>query len=227
MENKTNERFFAELAQAYAENEGAALQQELAELVRASGPLPTPGLERKIKRALSAYKFRAYALRALPVAASLLVAVLLYSSLGGLPGPASETQPPPFASPVAEEPAAPSDNAPTYEAPGPLAQNALRHSVKLVSASLPAGYTLTGVDYDNEAAIMEITNGQNNRIVLVTEAYHDFDKEGFSVITVNGVSAYGLVKKDYCLLKYAKDDMLYTLTSMYDYGDLLEIIENI
>jgi hypothetical protein len=225
MENRNSERFFAELAKAYAENEGAALNAELARLKAENRLLPTTGLESKIKSKQAANKFRSYALRSLPLAASLMIALLVYSSYhNGLQSPTPKNQPPPTV--ATAPPAAMPAPTPSPEPPPMEIESALQLSVKLVSASLPAGYTLSGVDYDNEAAIMEITNETSNRIVLRAEPCYDFDKDGFTVIKVNGTPAYGLVKSDYCLLKYAKDDMLYTLTSMYDYGDLIEIIEN-
>jgi hypothetical protein len=81
------------------------------------------------------------------------------------------------------------------------------------------------VDYDNAAAIMRITNDRMDSIVVIAEQYHDFDKEGFSVITINGLPAYIRRKNDYCVVKYRYDNMLYTLTSMYEYEGLIEISE--
>ena len=223
MENKMDERFFKELAKAYAENEGAALADELAEIEKENRLPQALGLAKKIKSKKFNHKFRSYSLKLLPMAASFIIVFLLVNNYrDGLKSSPGTNMPAPTSPIVAESP----ENQPVYSSPGPV-EDALQSSVELVSASLPAGYALAGVDYDNAAAIMEITNEKSNRIVLVAEAYYDFDKEGFSAITVNDSPAYTLVKNDYCLLKYTKDDMLYTLTSMYDYGDLLEIIENI
>lgn len=229
MKNIGSERFFAELAKAYSENEGAALQAGFAQISAENRLLPTAGLDKKIKSSLRNRKLRDYSLRSLPLAASLIIAVLIYSNVRLVP------QSPPASAPLVAPPTVAVTPAPEPEPPMPLPEptaeadiaGALRQSVALVSASLPAGYGVTGVDYDNAAAVMEITNAQNNRIVLVTEAYHDFDTEGLSMVKVNGSPAYGLVKSDYCVLKYQKDDMLYTLTSMFNFGDLIEIIENI
>ncbi|MCL2496310.1 MAG: DUF4367 domain-containing protein [Clostridiales bacterium] len=217
MENRKSERFFAELATAYAEKEAASLQDELAELEAENRLLSTAGLERKIKSGVFTLKFKKYSIRSLPLVASLVFALLLFNGYE-TNRPSSDVSAPSIQV-VAEQP--------VYMAPNKVIRDNLLNSVELVSARLPAGYTLTGVDYDNAAAIMEITNEKSNLIVLKAEAYRDFDKEGFSVIKANGAVAYGMVNNDYCILKYSKDDMLYTLTSMYDYEDLLELFEHI
>ena len=129
---------------------------------------------------------------------------------------------------------APSSSAPSRPSPAdslPGAPSAalleLQDSVRLVSATLPEGYTVQNVDYDNLAAIMEISNARQNRIVLAIEEYSGFESEGFSVIAINGATVYGLVKNDYSVLKYSVDNLLFTLSSRFDYEDLIEISENI
>lgn len=229
MENRVEERFFKELAQAYAEREGMALVNELTELKRENTLPHSAGLKRKIKNKLSYQRFRNFSKVMLPLAASFLVALFFYTNYGNnkpltssesLPAPAAPATSAPI---MAEESVAESD---IFYSDSQTMQ-ALYNSVELVSASLPAGYYVSGVDYDNAAAIMEIISLHNNRIVLVTEAYHEFNNEGFSEILINGDLAYTLVKSDYCLLKYAKNDMLYSLSGLYEYGDLIEIVENI
>jgi len=222
MKDNKNDLFFSELAKAYAANEGAALINELAE-IETTNMLPhTLSLGKKIKSKKFVLKFKNYSLRALPLVACLIIAVMFFRSSGTSPqSPVAEDYPPAYMA------NAPADYTPTFIEPSAETMNNLLHSIELVSASLPSNYTVTGVDYDNAAAVMEITNEKSNRIVLVTEAYHEFDTNGFNLIVVNGSPAYGLVKKDYCVLKYAKYDMLYTLSGLYDYGDLIEVIENI
>jgi len=223
MELRKNEQFFTELAKAYVEQEAAALQIEAAEIEAANMLLPTAGLDRKIKSALLKQKIRKYSVRSLPLVASLVFALLIYNGMQSAPPAHVAEAPAPSAPVVVDYPA----STPVYMAPSPATQTALLSSVELVKANLPEGYTLTGVDYDNAAAIMEITNENSNLIVVTAEAYRDFDKDGFTVIKANGAVAYGMVKNDYCVLKYGKDDMLYTMTCMYDYGDLIELFENI
>ena len=197
MDNKNSERFFTELAKAYAENEAATLQSEFEENAE-NRFLSTAGLDRKIKNKLLRRKINKFAKRALPLAAVFVVAVLLYNNAGDLPQESS-----------------------------PVTKNYLQSSVELVSASLPAGYQVLSVDYDNAAAIIEIENKAANHIVLAIEERDDFRKEGFSIIWVNGEKVYGMVKKDYSILQYSKDDMLYTFTCMYDYTDMVDIIQSI
>ena len=83
------------------------------------------------------------------------------------------------------------------------------------------------MDYDNLAAIMEISNERQNHIVLAIEEYAVFDTGGYSRITVNGSLVYGMVRNDYSVLKYSIDNTLYTLSSRFDYEDLIEISKNI
>jgi hypothetical protein len=224
MENNNSERFFSELAKAYAASEGAALINELADIATANRLPHNLKLERKIKGKKFNYSFRKYSLRALPLAACLIIAVLFLNRNDAfLTKPVAESTPQGPPAYLAESPL----NKPLFTEISPEEKIQLFNSVELVSANLPPGYAVTNVDFDNAAAIIEIISEESNRIVLTVATYQDFDKAKFSKITVNGSFAYGLVKKDYCVLKYGKDEMLYTLTSLYDYGNLIEIIENI
>ena len=128
---------------------------------------------------------------------------------------------PASSAPVGTAPATSAPAAPMP--PAPDTTDELRHSVQLVRTSLPAGYSLDGIDYDNAAAVMGITNERGNHIVLTVEKYYVFETEGFSVITLNGSTAWALVKNDYCVLRYAGEGIVYTCTSMYGYEDLIEI----
>jgi len=240
--DRKNESFFAELAKAYAENGGAALKNELSEMA-AENKLPhTSGLDRKIKGKLFQHRTRRYWLRSMPLVASLIIALMIYNGYrDGLQLPSSEN------TPVAYAPTAPSESA-TSSAPAPPAEESpgmsetpatspsepdinieerLRHTVSFVSANLPLGYELTAIDYDNAAAIMQIINERNNHIVLLTEEYRDFNKDGFTEIEIDGTLAYGLVTNGHSMLKYSKDDMLYIFTSLFGYEDLIEISKNI
>jgi len=149
--------------------------------------------------------------------------------------PSAQSSSTPSQAPSSSAPSqAPSSSAPSRPSPAdslPGAPSAalleLQDSVRLVSATLPEGYTVQNVDYDNLAAIMEISNARQNRIVLAIEEYSGFESEGFSVIAINGATVYGLVKNDYSVLKYSVDNLLFTLSSRFDYEDLIEISENI
>ncbi|MCL1975516.1 MAG: DUF4367 domain-containing protein [Firmicutes bacterium] len=224
MVNRADERFYKELAEAYAKRSGENLLNELAELKRENIQLRSPGLDRKIKNKVIGYRFFNYSKIALPLVASFLIAVLIYANFKEtVPQSSSESMFIPTTPMIAVNPNKKSGFSSNTE----QLRDTLENKIELISASLPTGYSVSGVDYDHGAAIMEIENEQNNRIILVTELYHEYVKEGFSALTVNDTTAYILVKNDYCLLKYAKDDMLYTLSGLYEYGDLIEIIENI
>ena len=207
MEKNSSEKFYQELAKAYADHENAALLQELAELDR-----ETRRRKHKNRRTML-----------LSMAAILVFAAIAIGSFrSGLPWPSagmssSSTSPPPQSSPL---PPAASPLPPVAE---DSPADTLRESVRFVNTNLPAGYKVTSVDYDHSAAIMEITNEKSNAIRLVAEEYDSFETGGFSRITINGNPAYGLVKNDYCILKFGRNGILYTISSMYTYEDLVEI----
>ena len=139
------------------------------------------------------------------------------------PSPSTPSAP---AAPSTRPPLAPSTSTPPSYAQA-ISLVALRDTVSRVSDRLPDGYMVTDVDYDNLIAVMEIVNERENYIILTVEEYSGFDTKGFSEIIVNGSPVYGLVTNDYSVLKYNIDNTLYTLSSWYDYHDLIEISKNI
>ena len=221
--DRKSEMFFTELARMYSEQEGRALENEFS-MLAAEDKLPQASvLNRKINNKLLINKTRRYGMRVMPLVASLIIAMLVYNIVLQPPSPVDD----PMVS-VPSAPTFPELTAPaTPPQPEPDMIEKLHNSVAFVSTSLPAGYVLSAVDYDNLAAIMEITNERNNYIVLLAEQYQDFDKDGFTELRIHEATAYGLVKNGYSLLKYSKDDMLYTSTSLYGYEDLIEISKNI
>lgn len=214
-----NEGFFKALARAYAAAEGNALREEQADLESSHRLPPGTGLDKKIKRKQAAGRFRSYALRTLPLAASLIIAVWVYNGYVATKTPYSSG--PSAGASSADSSSAAADSAPDTET------ELLRSGVAFVSVSLPAGYQVTGIDYDNRQAVLDIENIENNRIVLTLTAGGVLENEGYTAVSLNGGTAYGMVRNDYSVLTYHKDGMLYTLTSPYGCEDLIEISKNI
>lgn len=215
-----NERFFKNIASLYAEKEGGLLKEELAELEKENDIQYSPHLDRKIKNRILSLKMRKLSYALVPVAACFLLLAVYFGSL-----PANNR---PNGTPIADN--APADSgSPIAQATAPAAPHSTPAiSAELLSARLPYGYEITEVDYDKEKTIFHIINDTNNEIVLtMEEAAGQIAKNAFQEIVVNNTPVYGLVKKDYSVITYEKDDILYTLTSKYNYKDLIEISKNL
>lgn len=99
---------------------------------------------------------------------------------------------------------------------------------EFVAAKLPENYTLVKVDYDNQKAIYYISTNRENEVILtVEESGEDIQAEGLNKIQIKDIDAYALVKQEYSLLKYKKNNILYTLTSEFDLEDLIRISEKL
>ncbi|MCL2122366.1 MAG: hypothetical protein FWH28_08980 [Clostridiales bacterium] len=204
MENRNSEKFYQELAKAYADQEDAALLRELAEIDRDARRHKS-----KNKRSML-----------LSLAAILVFAAIAIGSFrSGLPWPSSDMS-------SSSSSSSPSSSSPSSSLPSAAEEapaDKLQESIRFVNANLPAGYNVERIDYDHSAAIMEITNEKRNAIRLIAEEYDNFETRGLSRITLNGNPAYGLVKNDYCVLKFGRNGILYTISSMYAYEDLVEL----
>ena len=108
-----------------------------------------------------------------------------------------------------------------------IAESDLPSSVftfEFVSAKLPENYTLQKVDYDYEKAIYHISSDDANKIILTVEEFtDDIPADGMEQIKINDINAYKKTDDEYSLLKYKKDNVLYTLTCPDNYDDLIVI----
>ena len=96
-------------------------------------------------------------------------------------------------------------------------------AAEFLSARLPLGYYITKTDLDNGQMVCYIESG-NNEILLVMEEWNDIvPARPLTQINVNGASMYAIRMNDYSLLTYKKSDLRFTLTSPYDYRDLITI----
>jgi len=242
-----NEAILKEAASLYVSREGESLLRELASLENAQAQNFGEKMRKRVKGRVWFNKIKKTAFIAGPVAACLIVALLVsrdYGIGGGSASTDSASSPPIASSDASAEPSAdlpstaappePSAESPTdlpntpAEQPTDTAVYA-RAEIEFLSSKLPDGCVLVKTDYDREKTIYYITNDRNNDIVLVTEptaaGLEEFDTESFDSIDINGKRGYVLAKKDYKTLLVQTDDMRLTFTSRFNTGDLIKIAQ--
>jgi len=227
-----NEAFFKALASQYVEQDGERLKKELEEIENDQKASYPPRLDKRIRGKILMTDARRTITIAAPVAACFL---LIFAFLGRIPFlengvPSLMDSGPP--ADIAYE--ASSTGAP---APAPAAENApsrgdnrtqSQMQMALMSAKMPAGYNVTGIDYDMEKTIYYIKNDTDNQIVMTAEkSEFDIEFAYYQEIRINGEPVYGMVKSDFSVITYEKDGVVYTLTSRYNYEDLVDISKNI
>lgn len=193
------EQFFKHIASLYAEKEGEALRDELRQLNNEGTVDHTLSLDKKVNTKIRSIKIRQLTYKLMPVAACLVIFVLYFAN------PSVRNQ----------------DSAIKEEA-------VTNEQIDFVSAKLPPGYTLSKKDYDKNKTIYYIASNTNNDIVLTTEEFASvIEKEFFQELQIKDTKVYGLVKDDFSVITYEKDNILYTLTSRYDYQDLIELSKSL
>lgn len=208
-----NEAFFRSLASLYIEDEGEKLKHELETEYIEIDDIPQQtalyDLDKNVNKAISAVKLRQFVYMAAPVAACFLIA-LLYISKPAIPNNGTADTFPPLDTTIQSTPtSAPAE-------------------ITLLSTKLPEGCVVTKTDYDYDKMIYYIRNAQNNNIVLVSEPFTEIPpEENFDQITVNGITAYYMSKKDYKILFVRNNDALYTLSSEFNVQDLVDIASSI
>lgn len=211
-----NEAFFKNLAAMYAEKDGEALKNEVAEIEKENMP-HSPHLDRKVQTKMLNFKMKRLSYLFVPVAACFILFAIYFgrAPINNNPTAMVESTPPTNSAP---DTAIVDNNTP----------RPIPNEVELLSAKLPNGYNVTDVDYDNGKTIYYIANDTKNEIVLTTEAFSgELENEMFQEININNTRVYGLVKNDYSVITYEKDNILYKLTSKYNYHDLIEISKNL
>lgn len=210
-----NEQFFKSIASLYAEKDGELLKNELEQIEKEGSVTYSSRLDKKIKNKILNMKIRKLSYSLVPIAACFILLAVYFSSPSFNNKPTEIVDNSPS---MADSPSAPTDS---NDTPRPTPNN---NEVQLLSAKLPRGYMLTDVDYDNGKTIYYIVNESKNEIVLTTEEFSgEIENEIFQEININNTRVYGMVKNDYSVITYEKDDLLYTLTSKYNYKDLIEI----
>lgn len=158
----------------------------------------SPSLDAKLKSRLKKSKIKKWSSWMLPVSACFIIFIVYFA----LKQPTYDTN-------ISESPS----TVLNYE---------------FVAAKLPENYTVVKVDYDYQKTIYYISTSKENEVVLtVEESEEDMPTEGLNKIQINDTDAYTMVKDEYSLLKYKKDNVLYTLTSQYDLEDLIRISEKL
>ena len=243
--DEKNDVFFKNLASLYVEKDGERLKNELEEMENDSSTSYPQRLDKRIRSNVRMSDIRRAATILAPAAACFLLIFALWGRMPAMDisGPlnmnfsspayiTSETSSPPSAadSPanLYSEYASDADVSSAAEAALKQTQTDASTVMALMAARLPYGYDVTGVDYDNAKTIYHILNDTNNQIVLTTEKTSlDIDLAYYQEIRINGVRVFGMVKNDYSLITYEQDGLIYTLTSRYNYKDLIDISKNI
>lgn len=100
----------------------------------------------------------------------------------------------------------------------------------LLEAKLPT-YKIQDIKQDKTKTIYFIKNETNNKIVLTVEQIEQtkqiFMLDSLQEINIKNNKVYALVKPEFNFFMFEKDNMTYTITSAYDYKDLIFICENI
>lgn len=197
--NEKEEIFFKNIASLYVEKEGELLKKELSKIESQDNKDHISFQYKNLKRKISIFKFRQFSYKAMPLVACLLIFAIYFNRN--------------FVSDrdlrVKESPVK-------------------NLSIEFISSKLPAEYKLTDINYDMDKTIYYIaSNTQNNIILTLEEAGGDFDKDIFKEAVINDTKVYGLVKNDFNVLIYEKDNLLYKLTSIYNYEDLIELSKNL
>ena len=225
-----NEAFFKALASQYVEKDGERLKKELEDIENDQRAIYPTRLDKRIRSKV----FMSDVRRMITIAASAVACVLLvFAFLGRIP--LLENDVPSLMD--SGLPAGTAYEASSSVAPAPAAENApsrgdnrtqAQMQMALMSAKMPAGYIVTGIDYDMEKTIYYIKNDTDNQIVMTAEkSEFDIEFAYYQEIRINGEPVYGMVKSDFSIITYKKDGVVYTLTSRYNYEDLVDISKNI
>ena len=203
--NIHDDEFFKDAASLYIDKLGEDLLKEMASVN--SLPIPSTSVNRvseKIKAKRRAPMIMKMSAILVPAAACAALFIIYFT----LPAMNS-------ASPRPE--AAMASQAPSAVIASETAE------AQLLSASLPVGFNLTKTAMDNGKMICYIKSADND-IVLVMEEWQNIDpSRPMTQLDVNGTPMYALQMNDYSLLTYKKGDLRFTLTSPYDYRDLIVI----
>ena len=223
-----NETFFKTLASQYVEKDGERLKKELEDIENDQKASYPTRLDKRIRSKILMSDARRAITIAAPVAACFL---LIFAFFGRIPfienGSPSIID---INSQTSINYDAPSSGTPAVEGTPNRGNNRTQAQMQiaLMAAKMPAGYNVTGIDYDMEKTIYYITNDADNQIVMTTEkSEFDIEMAYYQEIRINGEPVYGMVKSDFSVITYEKDGVLYTLTSKYNYEDLIDISKNI
>ena len=248
MKNSHNsEDFLKTLATRYMQETGEEYRRELAALEKEKQPLP--GLDGKMDRALRREKLRKR--RIVWGAAAACLALLIVGvtprlwqgdGLGhmtGAPAPAAPGASPdiatgapaalePFPNMVMEAPAAPEflpDTRWAIEAlPPTTEETADEPGRKPVSLTAPEGWRIVYADQDGDMTIFRLESAMGSTVaVSVAPSGAPSDYDGFRPMQIRDTQAHLLAASDHSALIYEKDNLQFTLTTSYDYRDLLSL----
>ena len=108
--------------------------------------------------------------------------------------------------------------------PGPRAAAGEIDRHHLLSLTAPEGWQVVHISRDGDMTFFRLESATGNTVAVSTApsgAPADYD--GFRPIQIGGTQAYLLAASDYSILIYEQDNLQFTLTTPYDYRDLLAL----
>ena len=213
---QNNDELFREIADKYAEQYGATLREELAQIELHAAAPSTDNLERRVHKRIAAEKRRPYLRVATALAACLVIVLLLpYIFKLSIYSPSTSDSAPPIISATPKPPASDQTSRPQPEfAAIPL------------SASLPDGFSQIGFEQDLEKSIYYIEDAYLDDVVLTMEEARDPpDTGGLVEILIGDSVAFGTQTDGYSLLTFERDNVLYEMTCRHDINTLIKLGE--
>ena len=221
--NIFDDKLLKEAASLYITKQGEDL---LAEAISADSlPVPFEALNRvseKIKIKQRNARIKKITAAVLPAAACFVFLITYFILPGTNPDRANTPNAPSYSMDNNESYAA-AEQPPPEAAPIDSIISSEITAAEFLTSRLPQGFSLTETDLDNGQMICRIEGG-GNEIILIMEEWQDIvPMRPMTQIYVNGASMDALRMNDYSLLTYKKGDLRFTLTSPYDYRDLIVI----
>ena len=196
------EKLFKDLARRYTEGYGKAMQEERNQLEQNGAAYHTENLERRVMQAVRPRKRRLY-IGTIAAIAAILVLVVVGTQL----------------LPFADNPA-PSNSAQISSQPSASSSPAGFEVIPL-SFAVPAGFTKSGFEQDNEKSVYYFDDTMKDNVVLTMEkSGRAPDPAGMTRLSINGSAAYAVSGEGYSLLTFNKGGVLYELTCQYDINTL-------
>ena len=208
------DKIWKDIAQAYTEGEGRALEAERMELERGA-VFPTESLERRVLGIVRRRKRLRY-LQSFAAAAAVLALVLIGTQAWRQAG--GDSQAPAVSGQIAE-----ATQQPPADSPVPP-----QYAVIPLSFPVPEGFTQTGFEQDYAKSVYTFADSMADDVVLtMLTSGEQPHTAGLTAVDINGATAYAAAGDGFCLLTFSKDGVLYELTCRYDVNTLTRFGKNI
>jgi len=103
----------------------------------------------------------------------------------------------------------------------------VRRQVAQVSLAMPEGWAIAYTDYDGDMVIFHLEGTAGNSVVVMAQLPPDQpDFSNFFSVLINDTWGYMQIESTHSVLIYEQDGVLFTLTTAYDYNDLIFLAES-